>query len=403
MYTVTVDENGKRICTCSDFTTNGGKCQHVHASIFRVEYPKVELVDPPTAPTVQKRKTYPQDWPNYNRAQTQEKSLFMQLLAGLCDLIPDEEPKRGRPRIPLQDAAFLACYKVYERSSARRFMSDVGIAVRSGYISREPHFNSIINAMNNPALTNVLLDFIRVTSLPFKDFEHTFAADSSGFTSSKYDRWLDIKSPKLRQEHTWTKVHLMCGTSTHIVTAVTIKGKNASDTVQLPYLLETTAKNFDVLEVCADKAYGSLANYKAIGDAGAVPFIPFKSNQNGAGKGRSGKGRAKKGGGEQWSKMFHMFQYHKKLYLAHYHKRSNVETVFAMIKAKFGGDVRSKTEVGALNEVLCKIVCHNVCCLISAMFELGLKLDHLFPEAPLVRNFQVIQGGLEAHGNTPIC
>ena len=34
------------------------------------------------------------------------------------------------------------------------------------------------------------------------------------------------------------------------------------------------------------------------------------------------------------------------------------------------------------NEVLAKIVCHNICCLISAMFELG--LDPLFWQAEML-------------------
>jgi len=55
-----------------------------------------------------------------------------------------------------------------------------------------------------------------------------------------------------------------------------------------------------------------------------------------------------------------------------YHKRSNVESTFSMVKAKFGDSVRSKTEVAMKNEALCKILAHNLCCLISAIYELGI-------------------------------
>jgi len=48
-------------------------------------------------------------------------------------------------------------------------------------------------------------------------------------------------------------------------------------------------------------------------------------------------------------------------FLQHYHKRSNVESTFSMIEAKFCDHVRSKTDVAMVNEVLCKIVCHNIC------------------------------------------
>jgi hypothetical protein len=42
-----------------------------------------------------------------------------------------------------------------------------------------------------------------------------------------------------------------------------------------------------------------------------------------------------------------------------------------MIKAKFGGYLRSKTFTAQANEALCKILCHNLCCLIQSAYELG--------------------------------
>lgn len=59
--------------------------------------------------------------------------------------------------------------------------------------------------------------------------------------------------------------------------------------------------------------------------------------------------------------------------MQYYHKRSNVETTFMMIKTKFGDSLRSKTTRAMINEALCKVLCHNICCLINAMYELGLK------------------------------
>ena len=46
-----------------------------------------------------------------------------------------------------------------------------------------------------------------------------------------------------------------------------------------------------------------------------------------------------------------------------------------MIKMKFGDSVRSKTFDGQANGVLCKMICHNLCVLIQAMFELGIEPD----------------------------
>jgi transposase len=127
----------------------------------------------------------------------------------------------------------------------------------------------------------------------------------------------------------------------------------------LPALVDATAANFKMREVSADKGYGSLNNYAAIARHGAVPYIAFKSIHSG------------KGGG-LWQKMFHYFQYRRDDFLSHYHKRSNVESVFSMIKAKFRDHVRTKSDVAMVNEVLCKLICHNICCLIQETYELGI-------------------------------
>ena len=59
--------------------------------------------------------------------------------------------------------------------------------------------------------------------------------------------------------------------------------------------------------------------------------------------------------------------------MAHYQKRSNVESTFSAIKRKFGHDVRSKCDFAMVNEVLCNILCHNICVLIQEQCELGIE------------------------------
>ena len=160
------------------------------------------------------------------------------------------------------------------------------------------------------------------------------------------------------QEHDWVKAHVVCGVKTNVITAVEIHDKNANDSSFLPSLLESTVKNFTVRELSADKQYASVANLDAIAKHGVTPFIPFKTNVNGKAGGAFGKA-------------YHYFNLYREEFLASYHKRSNIESTFMIVKAKFGDSVRSKTDVAMKNEVLCKILCHNICCLISAMYELG--------------------------------
>ncbi len=73
------------------------------------------------------------------------------------------------------------------------------------------------------------------------------------------------------------------------------------------------------------------------------------------------------------AKMFHLYNLNRDEYLSHYHKRSNVESTNSMIKAKFGDHIRSKTDTAMTNEALCKVLCHNTCCLIQSHYELGIN------------------------------
>jgi hypothetical protein len=71
--------------------------------------------------------------------------------------------------------------------------------------------------------------------------------------------------------------------------------------------------------------------------------------------------------------MLSFYNDHREEFLTHYHKRSNVETTFHMIKSKFGQRLRSKTLTAQINEALCKVLCHNLCVVIQSVHELGIE------------------------------
>lgn len=161
------------------------------------------------------------------------------------------------------------------------------------------------------------------------------------------------------------------GVKTNIITAVEIHDRNASDTKLLPAMIGAAAQNFRVSEVSADKGYATISNTNAIAGVGATPYIAFKSINNGA-------------GGGLWGQMYHYFMFRRDEFLQHYHKRSNIESTFSMIKRKFGDSLRSKTDVAMVNETLCKVICHNLVVLIHETHELG--IDPVFwAETPVAQ------------------
>ena len=316
-------------------------------------------------PIEKARKTYPQEWREYTASQVNEKSKFLELLYALCSQLEEPIQHMGRPRIPLADRLFSTIYKVYECVSGRRFMSDLAEAKRRGFIEMLPTYSAISRYIESEELTPILRQLIIESSLPLKCVEFDFAVDSSGFCTGQYSKWLTAKygASKIINKEEWLKVHIMCGTRTNIVTSVEITGRNAGDSPQFGALVETTSKNFAMREVSADKAYSSSKNLALVLVKGAQPYIAFRDNANATGKRQT----------SVWKRMYHLYKYNEEWFKSHYHKRSNVETTFSMIKRKFGERLRSKSPTAQVNEVLCKILAHNLCCVVQSMYELGIE------------------------------
>lgn len=358
-------------CTCPDHELRGQPCKHMLAVSYTLERERsvTETTEGDVTTTtvtetvkVTQKVVYQRDWVAYNEAQTNEKRLFEALLRELCGGIVEPSQGRGRPRLLYRDMLYTSAYKIYSGMSARRFNTDLCEAQAKGNISKAAHFNSVNRYLAKPALTPILRELITYSALPLKALETNFAVDSSGFSTCQYVRWFDAKYGREIDAHDWIKVHLMCGVKTHVVTSVEITSRNVHDAPLLPTLVEQTAANFKIEQVSADKGYSSRENHDAIAAVGATPYIAFKSNTTGA-------------VGGLFQKMFHLYSYKREEFLAAYHQRSNVESVFSMIKSKFGGHIRSKGDTAQINEALCKILCHNICCLIRSMFEFGIEPD----------------------------
>ena len=336
---------------------------HSRGEVSAMIYPNTTPAATPSQ--VAPRPTYPQDWATYNLAQQHEKEQFLGLLRDLCSTVAQPPQTNGRPRLPPADMLFAAVYKVYSGFSSRRFTTDIQTAMGDGLIDHAPHFNTVSNYLSDPTLTPLLKSLISASASPLKAVESDFAIDSTGFSTSSYVRWFDFKWGKEKFRHLFVKTHLMVGVKTNIVTAVEATSNESADAPQLPALLGITAETFDVGEVSADKAYSSRRNIHAIDAIGGAAYIPFKTSAKGMSKKHKFDG--------MWYKAWHFYNYQRDAFAAHYHKRSNAETTMAMIKSKFGGSVKSKSAEAQVNEVLCKVLAHNICVLIQSFYELGIE------------------------------
>ena len=354
-------------CTCPDHQVRRVKCKHIRA--VEISLRREERPDGTTVVTATKRVTYRQDWPAYNAAQTGEVERFADLLRGLCAGIVQPPQSRGRPRLPWADVVFSAVYKVYGGASGRRTIGTLKGCQAAATLAASPTTTRPTTALRAPRSPPVLKALIEESASPLRAIETDFAVDASGFGTSRFVRWYDHKYGGEGRERVWLKCHLMVGVKTNVVTSVEVTDGTANDSPHLPRLVETTAARFRVEEVSADKGYIGNDNLAVIAAVGATPYIPFKSNTTGEGP-------------DLWRRLFHFYMFERDRFLTHYHKRSNAETAFNMIKIKFGDSVRAKTPTAQMNEVLAKVLCHNLCVLIQSIYELGIEPTFWAESAP---------------------
>ncbi len=345
----------RRTCTCPDFEAHGIDCKHIYAARFATHPSSITAVPE----TKIMKPSYSQNWKAYDHAQTHEREMFELLLRDLCRGIQEPEQTSGRKRVPLRDMVYAAATKVYSGMSGRRASTDVRRAKEQDFISKAPHHSTISNALKSRALTPVLQALITESAKPLSVVETQFAIDATGFSTLTYGRWLDSKTTARRKE--WMKCHALVGTVTNIVAAVRITPSNVADTVMLPDLVSDTAKHFNMKELSADKGYLSAQNLLTAESFGVDPYIPFKVDSKGD------------NGPFIWKRLFHLFHFRYDEFARHYHRRSNVETTFYMIKSKFGSRLRSKKDTSRINEALLKVLCHNIVVLIHELTEANIN------------------------------
>lgn len=125
-----------------------------------------------------------------------------------------------------------------------------------------------------------------------------------------------------------------------------------------------TDQYFDQGKVVADKAYNARVNYDKVAELGGKAYIPFKDNVTG-----------NAGGSYEWKRMYQRFQNYRNDFLKEYHLRSNLESIFHVIKEKFGKNLRCKDPTALETELLSKVLCYNICTVIRMIYELNLDFQ----------------------------
>ena len=285
-----------------------------------------------------------------------------------------EEPppvphKRGRKPHLLRDCVFSAALKVYSTFSTRRFQCDLTDAHGEGYLTADVPSMKICEFLQNDALTPILKRLIVAASLPLRTVETVFAPDSTGFSVPKFVRWYDEKYGRaaLRQGLGEGARHLRREDEHR-----NRRRNRRQDGGRLAHV--QAAGGDDGRKLHGQGSPGRqgvpVARQPRPGrEAGRRPPT-FRS--------RATVSRANRD--SLWHKHVPLSSStDREEFLPHYHQRSNAESTFSAVKRKFGDAVRSKHETAMKNEVLCKFLCHNICCVIMEQCVLGIDAE-FWPE-----------------------
>ena len=298
-------------------------------------------------------------------------------LSDIVDLVHEpEEPSMGRPSHSLRDLLKSMAIKVYFGQSAGRSWGIIRMVQSAsqsrGYIGKVPSRNSIIDYFNKSELIPALRELVSVSALPLRSIEQNFLADSTGFSTSTYSRWLTYRSahPEGEQDEQedvgktreFAKVHLVSGERTKIITSVEVLGWGSSDNEQFVPLFERVVPLFDVKTVIADGAYIGRKNLNAAELWGTVPYIPYSSHHL----------YPFDHDQSMWAKMLRLSVLHHEEWLSVYRRRALVETAISMLKGIFGTHIRSKNFEAQVVEIYLMVLCHNIRVLVHEMFELGI-------------------------------
>lgn len=351
-------------CECRDFIDRGQPCKHILAVL---EGGCEETISSSPSPP---RKRYSQVWGAYNLGQTNELPYACSLLRDLVNGVeefPSPPGKPGRPPIPLRDQLFCSILKVYWGMSGRRANGAYEYALDRGLLQRTPNYMVASRLLNRPEATPILYRLLSLSALPLAALEEggAVAPDSTGMQTTSFGAWREQKHGDARMRK-WLKVHAMVGTRTHVVIRAVVSDADSGDAPQFgPLLRGSVDDGFAPSVVVADRGYLSRENYCLASNLGIEAYIPFKSNS----LNRSGN----RGSPSAWRKAFYLFQANREQFDLNYHRRSNIESVFSALKRKFGENIRSKTEVAQVNEVICKLICYNLSVVVHEMFEHGIK------------------------------
>lgn len=312
------------------------------------------------------------------------------LLTHLCRIITGPEWKGFGPvPLPYRDRLYCVILTEFFTHSVPRSEPHYQDARDKGHITRAPSFNSVYDYYDDRVTTGFLHKLLRISGKVLKEYDTDVLMDGTHFVTEERLHYADDEkyknhySVKKAGGFRYLMAHFLGGPMTHGVFAAAVDVcldkwfRPSHDSKFTEILLQRAKSNgfdFRGAEVWGDKGYAGGKNKVLIESLGAKPMITAKDGK----KHSHPHGDPRLCGCEGC------------------YKRNQIETIHSMIKQIMGEKVFSKNEVSLENEVLARVVAHNLRVIQQAMIAWDIPVDfEAVAKADLLQAAMKSRGRLE--------
>ncbi len=288
---------------------------------------------------------------SYDTAKARRYRFLLDELMSLCNTIPDIRSSRGRPvKFPLPTLAILLGFKFDSGMGYRDFVAFVNFnpyLLEQLGLSRAPNYSLLQKAVAR--IDTQFFHRMAQLIVSKKPPPRYLAVDSSGFSHTTGGEWMSIRFQKTLKRR-FTALHNVVDTDTLMINATRVKARPGGDAKHMVALVKQVPSR-NLKGVYGDKGYISRKNVQYISDLGAYAGIEPKSNAKVRAHGYPAYKKLVKeyqASSEKWKEKYQ------------YGRRNLVETVFSMMKLRYGGSLSSKGYKEQRRELLFKVVLHNI-------------------------------------------
>ena len=288
---------------------------------------------------------------SHDAARSRHFQFLLDELIKLSNMVPNKSSNFGRPPdFPLPVLFVLLGLKFDSGLGYRTFVAQLNfnpLLLERLDLARAPSYSILQQALKR--LDTQLLHRMYQLLARKRPPPRKIAVDSTGFSHSTGGEWMLLRFRKTRKRR-FTALHAAVDTDTLMIHSVRVRARPGGDAKEMIPLLQRVPHQC-LESVYGDKAYISRKNVQFIAELGAYAAIEPKKNLGVNSRGHRAYGqlmREYRAGPEEWKRVHE------------YGKRSLVETVFGMMKVRFGGGLSSRRYKEQRRELLIKVILHNL-------------------------------------------